>query len=740
MKRPLLAALSVLLVLVFATAPSDAASKGKADQSPVTLELSGNETADVIKRAVDGLARTGHPVTLRIGGQSGGQATTPAGSEPPAEGLAAAWDSLVAGVVLGAEAIAEIPARLREWQPAWSKVVNASSAAEAGFKSGLILLVAIVSAIVLRGIANRLLPLVALPPDAPFLSRLRSSARQLLKNAAAVICFVLVAWLLAAQLLPVQDHLRKVLTIVVEHIAVAAIYVISGRFLLSPGNPNARLVPIAHADWQARMILVYGTLAALLLATVKIAGIVVADPRFSEGWFALTVTIATIFKLWWFWTSRHDVERLVLDGASDPQAPTALRRLAAVGMPLVLMFSAAAIWAIGRMAAVGAGGEQLAGAAGLTQFLIIVVPVLATGARKAARELLNGNSEGDTRHPVFAAAMYVAERSAGWFVWIVGLLMAAEVWGIRTADTEASALVALLNRAAMAAAIMFAGYVVLAFVRRLLDLQTPKPRSAVPSAEEEVEVTVQSRLASVMPVLRGFVLGAVIALTALIALSKLGIDTGPLLAGFGILGLAVSFGSQALVRDVVSGAFFMTEDAFRVGEYIDTGKLKGTVEKINLRSVQLRHQSGLVHTVPFGQIASVTNASRDWATVKFNIRIDRRSDIEKVRKAVKKVGQEMQADPEFASELILPLKMQGVSDIVDNAIICRLKFTSKPARASWVQRELLKRVYHSLREAGIEFAQNAVMVQSTDRFSAAGAGAAVRLAETQQRLNAEAVP
>jgi len=115
-----------------------------------------------------------------------------------------------------------------------------------------------------------------------------------------------------------------------------------------------------------------------------------------------------------------------------------------------------------------------------------------------------------------------------------------------------------------------------------------------------------------------------------------GVDIGPLLAGFGVVGLAISFGSQALVRDIMSGIFFMADDAFRVGEYVDTGRLKGTMEKITMRSVQLRHQSGLVHTVPFGQLQAITNASRDWATVKFNIRLERGIDLDQARKIIKR--------------------------------------------------------------------------------------------------------
>jgi hypothetical protein len=160
----------------------------------------------------------------------------------------------------------------------------------------------------------------------------------------------------------------------------------------------------------------------------------------------------------------------------------------------------------------------------------------------------------------------------------------------------------------------------------------PKPRVAVPGIDDEAEPPAQSRLVTALPLVRSMILGVVVGVTALIVLSTLGVDIGPLLAGFGVVGLAISFGSQALVRDIMSGIFFMADDAFRVGEYVDTGRLKGTVEKITMRSVQLRHQSGLVHTVPFGQLQAITNASRDWATVKFNIRLERGIDLDQARK------------------------------------------------------------------------------------------------------------
>ena len=122
-----------------------------------------------------------------------------------------------------------------------------------------------------------------------------------------------------------------------------------------------------------------------------------------------------------------------------------------------------------------------------------------------------------------------------------------------------------------------------------------------------------TRLGTLIPLLRVTVAIMLTVVALLIALENIGVNVTPLLAGASVLGLALSFGSQTLVRDIVSGIFYLTDDAFRVGEFIDCEKAKGTVEGFTLRSVRLRNQSGQLHTVPFGELGRVTNFSRDWA-------------------------------------------------------------------------------------------------------------------------------
>src|SRR6202047_4643570 len=147
-----------------------------------------------------------------------------------------------------------------------------------------------------------------------------------------------------------------------------------------------------------------------------------------------------------------------------------------------------------------------------------------------------------------------------------------------------------------------------------------------------------ARRQSIWPMLRAFVGVTVGVVAALIVLSRLGVDTAPLIAGAGVFGLAVSFGSQSLVRDIISGLFYLWDDAFRVGEYIDTGRLKGTVEALGMRSVKGGHHNGPLHTIPYGQLGAVTNLSRDFATIKFNLRLERGTDVELVRKTAKQIG------------------------------------------------------------------------------------------------------
>jgi small-conductance mechanosensitive channel len=295
---------------------------------------------------------------------------------------------------------------------------------------------------------------------------------------------------------------------------------------------------------------------------------------------------------------------------------------------------------------------------------------------------------------------------------LVVAMTLAWVW-INAIEVSAAAANRAMYSPAAAGLMLFVAFVLWELTRLAIDrhLQNIATGPRLPGDDDE-ETGPGSRLQTILPMLRA-AFGVLIAVVVvLIVLSRLGIDTAPLIAGAGVFGLAISFGAQSLVRDIISGLFYLWDDAFRVGEYIDTGRLRGTVEALGIRSVKLRHHNGPLHTIPYGQLGAVTNLSRDFATIKFNLRLERSTDIELVRKTAKRIGLDMQENPEIAAEVMLPLKLQGIAEVTDTALVLRFKFTARPVKPSWVQREYLKAMYRVFAEKGIEFAVGALTLQS----------------------------
>ncbi|MFO1154932.1 MAG: mechanosensitive ion channel family protein [Rhodospirillales bacterium] len=256
-----------------------------------------------------------------------------------------------------------------------------------------------------------------------------------------------------------------------------------------------------------------------------------------------------------------------------------------------------------------------------------------------------------------------------------------------------------------------------------------------PLVQEEVEGggTGLSRVETLLPLLRKFLFAVLVAMAAMICISALGVDIGPLLAGAGVVGIAIGFGAQALVRDIVSGIFFLIDDAFRTGEYIETGGVgKGTVEKISIRSLRLRHHLGQIHTIPFGEIKNVTNYSRDWVIMKLELRVPFDTDLEQVRKLVKSVGKEMLEHPEMGPNFLQPLKSQGVHRMDDSGFIVRVKFMAKPGEQFVIRREVYRRLQEAFKAKGIQFAPRRVIVDAAPGAALTGQAAAA-IADGQSR-------
>ena len=328
-------------------------------------------------------------------------------------------------------------------------------------------------------------------------------------------------------------------------------------------------------------------------------------------------------------------------------------------------------------------------------------------------ELPAQTPEAEKRQHTILTYEDLARRVAGILAFVVGLYALVVIWNPQANWSDDIP----VGRALDVMVILFIGYILFHFFRIWIDSKIAEETDdggAEAELGDEGGEGGQSRLATLLPLFRGAILAVVVVTIALIVLMELGINVSPLFAGAGVVGLAVGFGSQTLVRDIFSGAFFLMDDAFRKGEYIDIGDVKGTVEKISVRSFQLRHHLGALNTIPFGEIKVLTNYSRDWVIMKLPLRVTYDTDVEKVRKLIKKLGQELLSDPVIGDNFIQPLKSQGVIEMQDSAMIIRVKFMTKPGD-QWLVR---KKVYQEIRELfareGIRFAHREVTVRLAD--------------------------
>ncbi|MEO9527551.1 mechanosensitive ion channel family protein [Roseibium sp.] len=309
----------------------------------------------------------------------------------------------------------------------------------------------------------------------------------------------------------------------------------------------------------------------------------------------------------------------------------------------------------------------------------------------------------------------------------------ASMWGVPLAGSGS-----LIGSFIEVLLVVFLGYMAYESVKIVIDRQIAKETPAEADEEAEVGGAGESRIATLLPIFRNFLLITIVVIAAMVVLAELGVNIAPLFAGAGVVGLAIGFGAQTLIRDIFSGAFYLIDDAFRKGEYIDIGSAKGVVEKISIRSMQLRHHRGALTTVPFGEIQQVENFSRDWAVMKLAFRVTYDTDVEKMRKIIKTFGKELLDDEYFGPMFLAPLKSQGIMSMEDSAMIARVKFTTKPGK----QFELRKVVYAGLQDLfeknGIKFAHRQVTVRvanpndgpedqapaTTNAAAAAAAGAA----------------
>ena len=469
-----------------------------------------------------------------------------------------------------------------------------------------------------------------------------------------------------------------------------------GRFLLAPRNERFRIIPMDSAAarfWYVRLKLIVGW-TALGLVTKGVLGVLEVSPAARDiiGYAFGLGTLAILLEAIW----RRPPE----NAEAEPETLHESRRLSRVKLNALLTAGLILLWGLRVAEAMPAFWLLL---------VLLIWPLADRLSRRGVEHILRPPGTAEAVGVPTLTTVFL-ERGLRAVLIIAALAFLAWGWGI---DIESlTAQETMMNRFARGALSAVAIALIADFIWHVAKtaIDSKLAETGEPGLATTDEARRRARLRTLLPIFRNILFVVVVVVAAMMALSALGVEIGPLIAGASVIGVAIGFGAQTFVRDVIAGMFYLLDDAFRVGEYIQSGNYKGTVEGFSIRSVRLRHQRGPLYTVPFGLLGAVENMSRDWVIDKITLGVTYDTDLDLARKLIKQVGLELAAEPEFAPLIIEPLKMQGVDAFGDFAIQLRAKMMTLPGEQFVIRRAAFARIKKAFDANGIKFAFPTVQV------------------------------
>lgn len=490
------------------------------------------------------------------------------------------------------------------------------------------------------------------------------------------------------------------------------------RFNLAPKRPELRLLNMS--DDEASKLYRYSVMAGFLIGIFVFFTTAREAMNIEAGKYRIGFWLNFLLHAFFMYTlymSRNGIIQAMIgrDGLVGPMGV----RLAQLWPYIAIVFTGISWIVVEAIAGLGRFDLISNGQNYWMLLLIAFVPVYDTALRGLISHLTPppiGDGLIAERAHVATLACYV--RAGRVILIAILLVVIAGIWGVSFVDIDSDDFgTRIASRVLDGIFVFIIGYLLWELVGVLINRRLAKEHGDAGIDIEQDEPgggegggAGLSRLATILPILKLALQTTIIVMAILLGLNRLGVDITPLLAGAGIVGLAIGFGAQTLVKDVVSGMFFLADDAFRVGEYLEIGTTVGTVERISIRSLQLRHHQGPIHTIPYGEIPQVTNNSRDWVIMKMKFTFPFDTDANKIKKLFKRVGAEM-LEADYADDIIQTFKSQGVYDVDDVGIVIRGKFMAKPGTQWIIRKDVYNRVQKVLDEAGIQFARKEVRVQ-----------------------------
>ncbi len=496
--------------------------------------------------------------------------------------------------------------------------------------------------------------------------------------------------------------------------------------IFSPGSEPLRIVPLSNRAATMSYRLITWTagyiIAGLMLAVVsRRLGAEVETVRLMQLLLATLLIVSTGLAAIKFRRQIHD--HIVIDEPLNQHSPSWGRQQFAKIWHILAILYLAILWLL-LLGDLADTDVRAGGGAFILSFFVVPIWMVADQliqwvVRYAMTTLrLHQDSYEDQVEPA-EEELSRRERGRAFFlkinsaarIAIVGALTVwvASLWHIRIPFFSNLAKFLLDSIIILTVALVFWQFLN-SWIERKIQESVPEGEEDEESDDEWGGAANRGRAYTLLPMLRKFVGSVLGVMVTMTLLSSLGVDIGPLLAGAGVIGLAIGFGAQKLVADIFSGFFYLLDDAFRVGEYLTAGSVAGTVENITLRNVMLRHHRGMLQIIPHSELGAITNFMRGGIVVKFNLDFPYDAPIDKIRKVIKKVGIQMLENEEYGKDFIRPVKSQGVREITNSVMTIRIKFTAQPGTHFVIRREAYRLITEALNAQGIYYAHRKVIV------------------------------
>lgn len=542
------------------------------------------------------------------------------------------------------------------------------------------------------------------PPISPTstAARLRQAGRDLGLDVLPVVAFVVVAlMILELQLaLPATVSVGNLVLV-----AVALERVLSSlvRVVLRPSDAGRRLAPVGDdtaallAGWIVRLgrLAVYGGFGSSAAARLGL-------PPSLYDVLAHVLFIALAVSLTSFFLAAHDKVEGLLRRFGEQMKSRFMRDV--VPWELLAQHGYAAaiglVWLHYLVWAVGVPGgftflfraTVLTLAIGLVAQLILVR--LGRDPRPPPARAVPGEPPEVEAVPTARPSVVLALTRFG--VKLLAAVLVLEAWNVGVFEWLASrAGRSALEHLARIATIVLVAFLLWAVVNRSIS-------AYLEARDPEGNIKYSNRSRTLANVARNVILVLIALFAGATILAEIGVDTGPLLAGAGVVGLAIGFGSQTLVKDIITGMFILMGDTIRVGDVVDLGGKAGAVEGLSMRAVTLRDYNGNVHTIPYSSITTVTNMTKDFSYAVFDIPVAYKEDVDRVMQVLRELEAQLHKEWPYRRLILEPLEMAGVDRFADSAVIIKARIKTRPAEQWRVQRELNRRIKHRFDELGIE--------------------------------------